>query len=338
MKQLKSNKFLTASNTPISDIAIVTYDGQDPKKRQYRFGWELFFNQLPILSDYDPFLDVKINTSQNIMKKLAERLVETVWIKNAAAPANEFERTIIAIEPPEVTPDSTGKKMMVKEGKEIIVAHWGDGFSSPVHGHADGFLHEELLNGKMRVNTYRIISAGNHTVRLIRTDIFSGATTIASSYASSLNNPTGDRTALVHNFTSVGASNSLHYVPEHTRDGRDNKYTVEYFAGLEREDVKQIDSKAGLYLRKGEVVLVRSTNVPEYGDHFIVITGHPVVKEHGLRPQDVALEAPNMGEFLDSFELKGGLTLLQLNPAKRDQFLRFHGIEIDNGEVVFPQA
>jgi hypothetical protein len=106
------------------------------------------------------------------------------------------------------------------------------------------------------------------------------------------------------------------------------------------DDVTRITSKDGLYLKKGEVVMVRSSNVPDYGDHFIVITGHPIMKDHGLRPQDVAIQASTNGiSLLDLFDMEMGLTLLKLKKDARQAFHDFHGITMNSqGEVTFPEA
>lgn len=54
---------------------------------------------------------------------------------------------------------------------------------------------------------------------------------------------------------------------------------------LTTNDVVKIDTKQAMYLQKGDVALVRSTNVAEYRDHFMLVTGPIVKKEHGMRPK-----------------------------------------------------
>ena len=130
-------------------------------------------------------------------------------------------------------------------------------------------------------------------------------------------------------------------LPEHTRDGRDNGFTVENFADKTAvlvDDYERITSQQGMHLQNGEVVLVRSSNVPEYGDHYIVVTGHPVMKEHGLRVQDEAIQASEFEtKLLNKFEPIMGLTLLKLNPDAQQMFHEFHGITMNGREVIFPQ-
>lgn len=325
-------KFLKASKNPLDDILTVAYAGQSPDKRMYKEGYENFFEMMPVLTDNDQNLGLKITTSKLAMQALAKGLETDPWINTLQPLPKHFNRTILAMEPPTVKQDGT-----LKEGSEIVLARWGDGFSSPVHGHADGLLYEQLITGKMIVNTYRIIDYEKRIVVPIDMRLYEGFTNIAASYTF---NQKHERSALVHNFRSVGYSASLHYVPEHTRDGRDNQFTVEYFEdnypffGHHYSSFTQLTAQQGIEkLKVGDVALVRSANVPEYGDHYIVITGKPVLKPHGLRPQDIVIPAPGAAHILDSYESIMGLTLLKINDP--GAFLEFHGIKVQGDEVIF---
>jgi hypothetical protein len=321
-----------SSRNPVADIEKITQPGQDPKRRMYRSGYENNFELFPIIGVSGNDVKNDIAISKELMGILANRIRRDGWLEDINLGKDEFARTIVGLEEPQY---EFGNHGHFKEGAEIVVAHWGDRHTSPVHGHAGGFIHEELLSGKIKVHSYRIIDEG--IVKPVRVDIIDKPGTIASLYAAP--ELDGERRALVHNFISIGRSNTLHFLPEHTRDGRDNRYRVRWFdEGITTEEVKRITSKEGLYLQRGEVVLVRSTNVPEYRDHFIVITGHPVVKEHGLRPQDIAVPVrDDYHPLLDQFEEQMGLTLLQLLPRTRDWFLSFHDIKIENDQVIFPK-
>ena len=62
------------------------------------------------------------------------------------------------------------------------------------------------------------------------------------------------------------------------------------------------------------------------------------MKEHGLRIQDISIEASeNDSKFLDTLEMETGLILLKLIPATRDAFLEYHGITVENNQVSFPK-
>lgn len=323
---------LRATKTPVQDIQSVAYEGQNPKLRMHKAGYENYFNSMPVLNPNDPLLQSKTNHAHEVMKALADELQTALWVSHDMPLDGEFDRTILALEKPEI------RNGALKEGNEIIVARWGNGFTSPVHGHKIGLLDEEMIKGKFRVTLYGLVNPYSKTVRPIRTDIVDNGT-IVSTYVRP-GNQVLDRQAYIHSFTSIGQTASLHFVPEHTRDGRDNQFEVQRFEDLyqlNELDVIRISSKEGMYLQKGDVVLVRSTNVPEYGDHFIVVTGAPEVKEHGLRPKDTAIEAPNTKNFLDSYEMQTGLILLKLRPTVQKDFLDFHAIKKDeHGEIIFP--
>lgn len=346
MEKKNPNAFLKATDNHLEDLNKISYKGQDPMRRMYRHGYEAFMNAMPVLDPRDEFLAQKVKMTDDIMKTLASYLRVANWVKEDEPAPKGFNRTILALEEPKpkvsffpIEPKDM-EKLQMEEGTEIVMARWGDGHSSPVHGHATGYLHEEILFGKVRVNTFRMLNTASNLVRLVATQIVTKGT-FASLYTKPNLAHQFKRQTLIHNFTSIGFSATLHYLPEHTRDGRDNRFEVEWFEDwykLNHNDVIRINSKDAMYSQKGDIILVRSENVPEYGDHFIVITGHPVVKEHGLRPQDVALFAPNTKAFLDEYTPETGLILLKLNKDAAACFLEFHNIKIESGEVVFPNA
>ena len=309
---------MKASTHPLQDIEKIAYEGQDPKRKLYRAGYESYFERMPTLNEEDPKLQEKVKKSNLNMERLGLKLIGENWVNFEDMPGPmEFIRTIIGLEAPIAMEDGT-----FQEGAEFVVAKWGDGHTSPVHGHSAGYIHESILMGRMRVNSYRLTDPSNRIVRPVETTIASRGT-FASLWAE--RGKFFKREALIHNFTSIGTSVSLHYLPEHTRDGRDNGFNVEYYDDTHIPQVKQISSREGLYLPNGEVVLVRSLNVPEYGDHYIVITGRPIVKDHGLRPQEIAIGAKKT--ILDQYPMLNGTTLLQLLPESRDEFLKFHNLK-----------
>lgn len=325
---------LKSSSDPIAAIERVSYPGQAPYLRQHRSGYEWYMGVLPELRPGDNILQRKIAFTKSVMEDLAEALKVTDWIDGKKMAPNTFERTILAIEEPVQLLEGP------KEGAEIIVAQWGAGFASHVHGHAAGYLHEAILKGKVRVNTYRMVDPASNVVRPVKTEIVE-AGTFAAIYTPP--NPANKfpRQALIHNFLALETTSTLHFLPEHTRDARDNAFQAEYFEDVYHigpSDVVPISGKEAMYLTKGSVALVRSANVPDYGDHYIVITGHPVMKPHGLRPQDVAIQAPH-ADVLDLYgETFNGLTILKLDYNTTKRFHEFHGITMHNGEVVFPIA
>lgn len=327
MNSINRYPTIQASRNAVADIEKITRPGQSPELRSYRAGYEQYLNKMPILDPSDELLDVKVEFTRQIMKALANDLLRETWVREKT-PQIGFKRTILAVEPPNVAYNG-------KEGTEILVAHWGIGHTSPVHGHADGYMHEEVLFGKLRVNTYQVIDPIARIVVPLKTEIV-GPGTFASIYSMPQQY---SRMNLVHNFTAIEPTATLHYLPEHTRDGYDNKFGVLHFDDffdLAPEDVERLTSRQGMYMQPGDVALVRSDNVPEYGDHYIVVTGPPVKKEHGMRIQDVAIHVP-FSKLLNSriYVPNMGLTLLRLKPRAREIFLDFHNINVVGGEVHF---
>lgn len=332
------NTYLKASNNPLDDINAITYAGQDLQNRMYKSGYEEYFEMLPALADDTTRLQVKLEQTKLVMDALATELAIDPWTPTLQPLPGKFNRTIIGMESPSVTGNT------YKEGAEIVVSRWGDGFTSPVHGHADGYLYEQLLRGKMRVNTYRIVDPVRgmpdpvyRVARPVQTRIYKDYENIAAIYTAQQQ---VKRSALLHNFTSIGYSVAVHYLPEHARDGRDNTFAVDYFEDYHSDfhyHAVQLTPNQGIQeLRIGDVALVRSQNVPDYGDHFIIITGKPILKEHGLRPQEVAVHAPNAARVLDAYEPIMGVTLLKLAPIAQNAFYRFHGIGIVGDKVTLP--
>lgn len=336
MQVLPKSKYLTPSTTPREDIAKLAYEGQPAHLKQYREGYEHFMAHMPILDNSDLQLNNNVVITNQVMKVLSDALIADEWVKEEL-PENTFKRTIVAIAVPE---DSF---FGLQEKSELVVAQWGKGYKSPVHGHATGYLYEQVLSGRIRVNTYRISNIESKVVRPYRTEIQSAGDAFVSKYAPHNEMNYYARQTLVHNFEAIGKSNStLHYLPEHTRDGRDNGFTVEHWSAkavLKPHEFTRVTSQEAFYSQKGEVILVRSINVPDYGDHFIVITGHAVMKPHGLRPQDWAIMAStNDTVVLDTFEPEMGLVLLKLSDKAAESFRNFHGISMEDGIIRFEEA
>ena len=314
-----------ASKTPEQDLLALAWEGQPEHLRQYKSGFEHIFDSLPRINEED--LDEDLFKTRELMKFFSEAVKQVNW---RVQPEGTFSRTILALEKPMYL-GTFGDKDHFQPGAEIVLAHWGEGFTSPVHGHASGYMHEDIISGKMRVNTYRLMPDGR--VRNLETTIQE-----AGVFVSKYNPKTEERINLIHNFTAVEPSHSLHFLPEHTRDGKDNKFEVEEFRAIDSSEVTRLTSKEGMYLQPGDVALVRSLNVPEYGDHFLVVTGHPVVKPHGLRVQDKSVRASvQHTELINKYPLKTGLTLLKLNKEVAKEFLDFHGITVKGSNVEFPQ-
>lgn len=104
---------------------------------------------------------------------------------------------------------------------------------------------------------------------------------------------------------------------------------------LSPNDFEQLYGKWYLQLENGTVLLVRSSNVPDLGDHYIVVTGEPIMKEHGLRPQTLTIGAPGTETILNQFKQEDGVTVLLLKKYAQAKFLLHHNIRLENGTVKF---
>lgn len=324
-----SKQTLIASDQPLLDIDKIKYPGQPMSLRMYAGGYEEHFNRMPVLTDNDPCLMKHIAESQDIMRNVALHVSHDDYLMTANVPEpGTFNRTILGLEAPRVLPSGE-----LKEGKEIILAKWGDGFTSPVHGHLSGFMFEHLISGKLLITTYFMPNKYEPRVRIIQAEIFDKP---LSDLVTAYEKEGGHfkRQNYIHSFRSIGISKSVHYVPEHTRDGRDNQFIVDHFDDYHEvtsQDYQRIDHSQALRSNVGDVILVSSADYPELGFHYIVVSGDPVVKSNGLRPQDIIIPAPN-NKILHDY-CQQPLVLLKLNEKAADIFRQFHNITVENNQL-----
>lgn len=107
---------------------------------------------------------------------------------------------------------------------------------------------------------------------------------------------------------------------------------------LRFSEVKRISTQEGMYLRRSDVILVRSKALPHLGDHYAVVTGHSVVKEHGLRPDMIIFPAMPNSPLLDMFDGPNeNVIILKLNNEATLAFLNHHDLHLDpiTSDVIF---
>jgi hypothetical protein len=288
--------------------------------RQYQPGYDHFLALLPILDGQD---ETALEVTDTVMVSLGKRLMKDKpeWIGRTL---EKFERSILAVEEPSSN----------SEGVEVLVAHWPTGFKSPVHGHAGGYLYEQVLSGEVLVETYRHV--GNRVVRPVRSENFKAGDVLVSDYIAPDNSQ--ERIGYVHSFTALTPVDTLHFLPEHTRDSRDNAVRIEHYAA-EGEAFTRLDIGHAVHATKpGDVALVRSSKVGNLGDHWVIITGDKVKKPHGWRPEDTHFAAAKeLGAVLDAYQPDDyGMIFLKLNDPKK--FYEFHGITVEGGKVLFPKT
>lgn len=108
---------------------------------------------------------------------------------------------------------------------------------------------------------------------------------------------------------------------------------------LHRQNVVQLRPDQFMTLENGQVALVRSETVKDLGDHFVVITGPPVLKTHGMRPETLTISSHSESDsqLLDVYDPIGGVIILLLQTKEATQFRYDHGIGLVHGEVIYPK-
>jgi len=138
---------------------------------------------------------------------------------------------------------------------------------------------------------------------------------------------------LVSKLLKTGNQEGRHPLAQKKQEPSKPKYFEDFFY-MDVDDVKQLTTFEALYLPIGEVLMVRSANVPMMGDHFAVVSGPIENKEHGVRPQTISIAtSPNGYSMLDLFHSKNGAVLLQLKPHARDRFHEFHNAKVVGREI-----
>lgn len=322
---------LRASFQPLAAIEKVSYEGQPEHMKRYKSGYENFFNRLPVIKSTDQCLMKNISDSQNVFRELGEKLQTEDWVisESAALHPKEFSRSIIGLEEPIIYDD------YVKQGKEIIVSKWGDGFSSPIHGHVEGYTHEYLIHGKLLISSYWMPYTGKRIVRYLQQKLYDKPGDLITGYFKSTSGM--QRDSMIHSLKSIGNSASLHYVPEHSRDGNGNTFELEQFDNFydpQVDDFKQVSSsEVTKNAIIGDVIMVRSDNVPYLGTRYIVITGPAIIKEYGLRREDIVIPAVKNNILDRLFHENRQLVLLKLTDTAKKAFHDFHGITVENNVV-----
>lgn len=324
---------LNALSNPLEIISL--YKAFTNQSLRYESGYEHYFNSLPVLNTVEDITSENIFTIQTVLSYLSTKLKDSDWLLGGIFPKqNEFDEIIIAIENNKTsTVDRQGNK-------ELVITRHGDQFTSPIYGYKNkGYYHEELLSGAMKVNTYQLIDFDKKIIRPLCTEIVKGSKTFISDYLVPAENVNYMASCIIQNFKSIGESTCLHFLPEVVED---YSYTLEQFGKvypLKQKEVSRYFGKELLTLDIGDVVLVRSADLAEYDDHFIVITekSKMIPSYNSIRPEGRAILASQQdSNLLDNYVLRKGITILKLNNENANIFLSFHNIEVKEDKVIFP--
>lgn len=323
--------------------------GQKPHLRVWRPGFDHYLSLIPRLETEDPLLGLKVEVTRQIIARLGNDLLEKAPWVHEKLEAGRFERNIVAVEGPSYdvaldfllaaqNPEVHPQLPPPHSGPELVVAKWGAGLTTKPHGHVAGFMHDEILLGKALVNHYRWV--GEKLLRPVRSVIHDASKkNVNRVMASNFGLPDERHKFMnvLHSVTALTPVTSLHYMGEHPLDGAaGNLFEVEQYP-IVGTDVERIDSDEALHDKPGSVILVRSENVPDFGDHFIIITGPNYIEDNGLRPRQVTIQTTDWGakEQLSLHKPHRGLVLLKLDDWATRQFHEFHGISVVDGHVSF---
>jgi hypothetical protein len=345
LPQLPSGqRFLTPSTDPRAALQKLAMEHQPPIKRMYRPGFDDLMNEMPHIDATQADQRAQVAATTAVLAKMHERVMKNLDKLNIPTIGEgQFGRIILAVEEPR----QVGQELI--PGTEVVLALWGKGFSSPVHGHAPGFIYEHLLVGGFDVHLYdRVGHSDNREARYVRTISQREPGVFYTEFVQDKGD--APRSALVHNFRAAEFTISMHYLPEHVRDSSANGFRVINTpnSGKLPEYMKTLPHKPGLVVtsddvtrvtgeqisatyRVGDVYLVRSQNVAFMGPHYVIITGGMVDKPHGRRPQDFAVLVPHDEitplDGYNAYDPTQPLVALRLHDEARRAFYRHYDID-----------
>lgn len=339
-------RYLKPAADPEATIDSLAMEHQPPVRRMYRPGYQELMGEMPYIDAMRSDQGKEIAITKEILGEIGTRV--SLALKNGSLNIptienGEFGRVILAIEEP------TRKGKEITPGAEVVLALWGKGFYSPVHGHAPGFINESLLQGAFDVNLFERV--GSRNVRQARYSRTIQQREPGIFYEEFVQNVGDDpRSSVIHNFRAIGEgmTASLHYLPEHVRDGNANRFNV-----VNTPDsapvptyIDTIPHRPGFELKEGEykevnpqdvldkvgnkhygtVYLVRSDNVSFLGVHYVVITGPMVKKIHGIRPQDKTILVPHdeVTPLDNDIIHDKTVRILELSPEAQDRFCKHY--------------
>lgn len=340
--------YLKPAADPEAVIQSLAMDHQPPIRRMYRPGYQELMARMPYIDAMRADQGPQIAATKEILTEIGTRVTLALQDGSLNLPdiANgEFGRVILAIEEP------ARKNGEVVPGAEVVLALWGKGFYSPVHGHAPGFINESLLRGAFDVNLFERV--GGREVRQARYSRTIQQRQPGIFYEEFVQNVGDDpRSSVIHNFRAIGegVTASLHYLPEHVRDGNANRFNVVNTPESAQipDYINTIPHRPGFKLDEGEykevepsdvldkvakeqygtVYLVRSDNVSFLGVHYVIITGSMTQKIHGFRPQDKTILVPRdeITPFNNNIIYDKTVRILELSSEAQKRFYKHYGL------------
>lgn len=226
-------KFLTPARNPEGLLEKLAFPNQPPHQRLWQPGFEHYMERMPVIDASEPRQDEEVARTRELMDQISLEVAARVGeLRIPRIGKGEFGRLILGIEEPKGIDPETKKPI---PGTEFVLAIWGEGFTSPVHGHAPGYIHEQLVRGAFDVRLYNQIPGGTEDERLVVLDRELRVETPQIFYSEYVPQNLRQRVrfALIHNFTATTPEGdpehptlSTHYLPEHVLNGNGNRWTV----------------------------------------------------------------------------------------------------------------
>ena len=335
-------EYLTPSQDPEGDLERLAMPHQKDNllKRMFRPGYQHFLERMPVIDPKQPDQEAQVAATLAVLEEIRLKVVsELDQMDIPPIPPGEMGRIILAVEEPKII---NGELV---PGAEVVLALWGEGNTSPVHGHAPGYMHEAMIKGNIDVHMFDAHGElKNREARYVGTISQSEPGVFYSNYRRDVGQE--HRMEVIHGFRAREFTITLHYLPEHVRDGNGNGIRVvntpqsaplpEYIktqpfkAGfnLDDSDVTRVSKQEVIEnFQVGDVYLIRSQNVSFLGDHYVVITGGLTDKPHGRRPEDLSILIPH-GETspLDKHTQNEEVIAYKLNDQARLRFYEHNQI------------
>ena len=334
--------YLKPSADPAGDLERLAMPHQKDNllKRMYRPGFQHFLKEMPVIDPKQPDQSAQVAATLEVLERIRLKVVaELDQLEIPPIPPGEMGRIILAVEEPRVIDGE------IIPGAEVVLALWGEGNTSPVHGHAPGYMHEAMIKGDIDIHMFEAHGElKNREARYVATISQTEPGVFYSNYRRDVGQE--HRMEVIHGFRAREFTITLHYLPEHVRDGNGNGIKVvntpesgalpgyiktqPYKPGLQigDNDLTRVSKQEILeQFQVGDVYLIRSQNVSFLGDHFVVITGGLVDKPHGRRPEDLSILVPHgVTTPLDQYKGNEEVIALKLNDQARIRFYEHYEI------------
>lgn len=187
----------------------------------YAAGFEDLFATLPKL---DPRIEDPEALAMTVqgMDRIAERVRQRLAGGELEMPRvgdGQFGRTFLGMESTTRVVDG-----FLTGGTNVVLGHWGKGFATPIHGHAPGYISEDLILGALTISEYEI--TGDPSDRLV---VLKRATRPSPGrYVSLFDVDRGQEvfSSLIHAIEASEFSITLHYLPDSPRNARGSRFTA----------------------------------------------------------------------------------------------------------------